>query len=195
MKMRVMETLRKYGEYKWPSWVLVRHYWCARLLSIRHSPQAHEPSCFADFHVDLEHDKAKFSVREPQFSTLKDSLRDPAFAGRGDIVGDQGVKFSILKRLPISRYSVRWFGHNDLEDMLPSAENERRNADVNSRWSSVVVQYIRMRKSYRAALTLLRPTDENAIRCARSSTKTSNSLQFPAISHPPHLHYYYYEAT
>ena len=107
---RVMETLRKYGEWKWPSWILVRYYWCVRLLSIRRSPQADERSCLADAHVDLEHDKAKFSVREPQFSTPKDSLRDPAIAYRGDIfVGDRGIKFSILKRFQFSRYTVRCF--------------------------------------------------------------------------------------
>ena len=61
--------------------------------------------------MDLEHDKAKFSVREPQFSTPKDSLRDPAFAYRGDIIlSDRGIKLSILKRLLFSRYTVRWFG-------------------------------------------------------------------------------------
>ena len=109
IKMHVMETLRK--------------LWCVRLLSIRRSPQADVGSCFADAHVDLEHDKAKFYVREPQFSTPKDSLRDPAFAYWGDIiVGDLGIKFSTLKRLQSSRYTVRWFGHSELEDLLPSAE-------------------------------------------------------------------------
>ena len=93
------------------------------MLSIRRIPQADERSCLADAHVGLEHDKVKFYVREPQFSTPKDSLRDPAFAYRGDIiVGDQGIKFSILKRLQSSRYTVRWFGHSELEDLLPSAE-------------------------------------------------------------------------
>ena len=115
--MRVMETLRK--------------IWCVRLLSTRRSPQADEGSCLADAHVDLEHEKAKLYVLEPLFSTPKDSLRDPAFAYRGDIiVGDQGIKFSILKRLQSSLYTVRWFGHSDLEDVLPSAEKERRNAAV-----------------------------------------------------------------
>ena len=93
------------------------------LLSIRRIPQADERSCFADAGMDLEHDKAKFSLREPQFSTPKDSLRDPAFAYRGDIiVGDWGIKFSILKHLQFFVIPFAGSVNKDLEDVLPSAE-------------------------------------------------------------------------
>jgi len=55
-----------------------------------------------------------------------------AFAKRGDIiVADRGINFAIRKRkgLQISRSTVRWFDHNDLnslEDVLLSIEKERR---------------------------------------------------------------------
>jgi serine palmitoyltransferase len=50
------------------------------------------------------------------FSTISSVL--PAFSKRGDIiVADKAVNYAIRKGLQISRSTVRWYEHNDLDDM------------------------------------------------------------------------------
>ncbi|KAK4556356.1 serine palmitoyltransferase component [Recurvomyces mirabilis] len=50
------------------------------------------------------------------FSTISSML--PAFSKRGDvIVADKACNFPIRKGLQISRSTVRWFEHNDMEDL------------------------------------------------------------------------------
>ena len=50
------------------------------------------------------------------FSTISSVI--PAFSKRGDIiVADKSVNYSIRKGLQISRSTVRWYEHNDPEDM------------------------------------------------------------------------------
>ena len=50
------------------------------------------------------------------FSTISSVI--PAFSKRGDIiVADKAVNYAIRKGLQISRSTVRWYEHNDLEDM------------------------------------------------------------------------------
>ena len=50
------------------------------------------------------------------FSTISSVI--PAFAKRGDIiVADKSVNYAIRKGIQISRSTVRWYEHNDLEDM------------------------------------------------------------------------------
>ena len=50
------------------------------------------------------------------FSTISSVI--PAFSKRGDIiVADKSVNYAIRKGLQISRSTVRWYEHNDLEDM------------------------------------------------------------------------------
>ncbi|KAL1630950.1 serine palmitoyltransferase component [Neofusicoccum ribis] len=50
------------------------------------------------------------------FSTISSVI--PAFSKRGDIiVADKGVNFAIRKGIQISRSTVRWFEHNDMEDL------------------------------------------------------------------------------
>ena len=50
------------------------------------------------------------------FSTISSVI--PAFSKRGDIIiVDSGVNFSIKKGVQISRSTVKWFQHNDLEDL------------------------------------------------------------------------------
>ncbi|KAH9018455.1 serine palmitoyltransferase [Lactarius hengduanensis] len=87
-----------------------------------------------DVHTNLERDIADFLGTEASilysqgFSTIPCVI--PAFAKRGDIiVADRGINFAIKKGLQISRSTVRWFDHNDLnglEDVLLSVEKERR---------------------------------------------------------------------
>jgi len=50
------------------------------------------------------------------FSTISSVI--PAFSKRGDIVvADRAVNFPIRKGLQISRSTVRWYEHNDMEDL------------------------------------------------------------------------------
>ena len=50
------------------------------------------------------------------FSTISSVI--PAFSKRGDIiVADQAVNYAIRKGIQISRSTVRWYKHNDLDDM------------------------------------------------------------------------------
>lgn len=50
------------------------------------------------------------------FSTISSVI--PAFSKRGDIiVADEAVNFAIRKGIQISRSTVRWYKHNDMEDM------------------------------------------------------------------------------
>lgn len=50
------------------------------------------------------------------FSTISSVI--PAFSKRGDIiVADKAVNYAIRKGLQISRSTVRWYEHNDMEDL------------------------------------------------------------------------------
>ncbi|KAH9037025.1 pyridoxal phosphate-dependent transferase [Lactarius hengduanensis] len=55
-----------------------------------------------------------------------------AFAKRGDVIfADRGISFTIQKGLQISRFTIRWFDHNDLKsledrDVLLTVEKECR---------------------------------------------------------------------
>ena len=50
------------------------------------------------------------------FSTISSVI--PAFSKRGDIiVADEAVNYAIRKGIQISRSTVRWYKHNDMEDM------------------------------------------------------------------------------
>lgn len=75
-----------------------------------------------DVHMDAERDIAKFLgvpaciVYAQAFSTISSVI--PAFSKRGDIiVADKAVNFSIQKGLEISRSTIRWYEHNNMEDL------------------------------------------------------------------------------
>ncbi|TFY83161.1 hypothetical protein EWM64_g853 [Hericium alpestre] len=113
IKERAIETLRKYGVGS-----------CG------------PPGFYGtmDVHMDLERNIADFLGAEAAilysqaFATISSVI--PAFAKRGDIiVADRGVNFAIQKGLQISRSTIRWFDHNDLQSLeavLESVEKDRR---------------------------------------------------------------------
>ncbi|KAI9255282.1 pyridoxal phosphate-dependent transferase [Sporodiniella umbellata] len=75
-----------------------------------------------DVHMDLERDIARFLgtddaiIYAQGFSTISSVI--PAFAKRGDyLVVDEGVSFAIQKGVQISRSIVRFYKHNDMEDL------------------------------------------------------------------------------
>ena len=84
--------------------------------------------------MELERDIAQFLgtdsaiLYSQAFSTISSVI--PAFCKRGDvIVADRGVNFAIQKGLQISRSTIRWYDHNDLqslEEVLQVVDKERR---------------------------------------------------------------------
>jgi serine palmitoyltransferase len=75
-----------------------------------------------DVHTQVEVDIARFLgveaaiIYAQAFSTISSVI--PDFSKRGDIiVADKGVNFAIQKGLQISRSTVRWFEHNDIDDL------------------------------------------------------------------------------
>ncbi len=75
-----------------------------------------------DVHIQTEADiaahvgTAACIMYAQAFSTISSAL--PAFSKRGDIiVADKAVNYAIRKGIQISRSTVRWYEHNDLEDM------------------------------------------------------------------------------
>ncbi|OAD66058.1 hypothetical protein PHYBLDRAFT_119509 [Phycomyces blakesleeanus NRRL 1555(-)] len=83
-----------------------------------------------DVHMDLEHDIAQFLGTEQAiiyaqgFSTISSVI--PAFSKRGDLlVVDEGVNFAVQKGVQISRSNVRWFKHNDMDDLERVLEDIR----------------------------------------------------------------------
>ena len=77
---------------------------------------------FKDVHLELEQKLAKFfSVEEGiiysyGFSTIASAI--PAYSKRGDIIfADEGVHFAIQKGILASRSDVRYFKHNDVDEI------------------------------------------------------------------------------
>lgn len=75
-----------------------------------------------DVHMKIESDLAAFIgttaciIYAQAFSTASSVI--PAFSKRGDIiVADKAVNYSIRKGIQISRSNVRWYEHNDMEDL------------------------------------------------------------------------------
>lgn len=75
-----------------------------------------------DVHMDTEKEIARFLgakeciVYAHSFSTISSVI--PSFSKRGDIiVADRAVNFAIQKGLQVSRSTIRWFNHNDMEDL------------------------------------------------------------------------------
>ncbi|KAI8916177.1 pyridoxal phosphate-dependent transferase [Gorgonomyces haynaldii] len=75
-----------------------------------------------DVHVELERKLADFIGSEDAiiysqgFSCISSAI--PAFSKRGDIiVADEAVSFAVQKGMQISRSQIKWFKHNDIEDL------------------------------------------------------------------------------
>ena len=73
-------------------------------------------------HQELEKDISAFLGTEESiiysqaFSTISSVI--PAFAKRGDIlVVDEGVSFAVQKGVQMSRSHLKWFKHNDIQDL------------------------------------------------------------------------------
>ena len=89
-----------------------------------------------DVHLRLEEHLANFFGCEEAvaysygFSTVATAI--PAYSKRNDVIfADEGVCFSIQKGLEATRSNVRWFRHNDMDDLerllLAQAEEDKRD--------------------------------------------------------------------
>ncbi|KAF9584739.1 serine palmitoyltransferase component [Lunasporangiospora selenospora] len=88
-----------------------------------------------DVHMQLEKDIARFLGTESAiiyaqaFATISSVVA--AFSKRGDIiVADEGCNFAIQKGTQISRSIIKWYKHNDMEDLervLESIQKETSN--------------------------------------------------------------------
>ncbi|MCJ1481084.1 serine palmitoyltransferase component [Schaereria dolodes] len=95
-----------------------------------------------DVHVKTEADIAAYLgsaaciVYAQAFSTISSVI--PAFSKRGDIiVADDAVNYSIRRGIQISRSTVRWYKHNDLEDLqrvLEKATKEQAKKPLTRRF-------------------------------------------------------------
>jgi serine palmitoyltransferase len=75
-----------------------------------------------DVHMKTEADVASFIgttaciIYAQAFSTISSVI--PAFSKRGDIiVADKGIGYAVRKGIQISRSVVRWYEHNDMDDL------------------------------------------------------------------------------
>lgn len=92
--------------------------------------------------MDTEKEIARFLgveaciVYAQSFSTISSVI--PAFSKRGDIiVADRAVNFAIQKGLQVSRSTVRWFNHNDMEDLervLAQVQKEQKRKPLTRRF-------------------------------------------------------------
>jgi serine palmitoyltransferase len=95
-----------------------------------------------DVHMKTEADIASFLgtaaciVYAQAFSTISSVI--PAFSKRGDIiVADKECNYAIKKGIQISRSTVRWFEHNDMEDLekvLKKVTREQRGKPLTRRF-------------------------------------------------------------
>ncbi|SJX63759.1 related to LCB1-serine C-palmitoyltransferase subunit [Sporisorium reilianum f. sp. reilianum] len=85
-----------------------------------------------DVHMQLENDIARFLgtqkciIYSQGFSTISSVI--PAFSKRGDIiVADRGVNYAIQKGIQISRSTVYWYDHNDIDSLEATLEQVKRD--------------------------------------------------------------------
>ncbi|KAF3930863.1 hypothetical protein ABW19_dt0204049 [Dactylella cylindrospora] len=95
-----------------------------------------------DIHIDCENDIAEFLgtqaciIYAQAFTTISAVI--PAFAKRGDIiVADEKCNYAIQKALQLSRSTIRWYKHGDMEDLekvLKKVEREFRGRELTRRF-------------------------------------------------------------
>jgi serine palmitoyltransferase len=86
----------------------------------------------ADVHLELERAIARYLqvpaciIYAQAFSTSSSVI--PSFSKRGDIiVADRAINFSIQKGIQISRSTVRWYDHNDMDSLQAVLESIARD--------------------------------------------------------------------
>lgn len=95
-----------------------------------------------DVHIKTETDIASLLgvpaaiLYSQAFSTPSSVI--PAFSKRGDIiVADKGCNYALRKGMQLSRSTIRWYEHNDMEDLeqvLAKVCKEQRNKPLSRRF-------------------------------------------------------------
>ncbi|VVC99023.1 unnamed protein product [Leptidea sinapis] len=97
-----------------------------------------------DVHLELEERLAKFLQVEETcvysygFSTVSSAI--PAYAKKNDIIfADEKVWFAIQKGFDASRCTVRYFKHNDMNDLERQLQEAKDKKELNSRRRAFLV--------------------------------------------------------
>ncbi|CAM9125171.1 unnamed protein product, partial [Lampetra planeri] len=105
------------------------------------------PTCLADVHLELESRLAKFMRTEEAiiysygFATIASAI--PAYSKRGDIIFvDEASCFSIQKGLQASRSFIKYFKHNDMEDLERLLKEQEMEDQKNPRKARVTRKFI-----------------------------------------------------
>uniref|UniRef100_A0A671P154 Serine palmitoyltransferase 1 n=1 Tax=Sinocyclocheilus anshuiensis TaxID=1608454 RepID=A0A671P154_9TELE len=100
-----------------------------------------------DVHLELEERLAKFMRTEEAiiysygFATIASAI--PAYSKRGDIIFvDEAACFSIQKGLQASRSFVKYFKHNDMEDLERLLKEQEIEDQKNPRKAKVIRRFI-----------------------------------------------------
>ncbi|ESO93781.1 hypothetical protein LOTGIDRAFT_182203 [Lottia gigantea] len=100
-----------------------------------------------DVHLELESHLAKFMNCEEAiiysygFATISSAI--PAYSKRGDIIYcDEGVSFAIQKGLAASRSEIRFFKHNDTEDLERLLIEQQQKDKKNPKKAKVTRRFI-----------------------------------------------------
>ncbi|OCU01214.1 hypothetical protein XELAEV_18007003mg [Xenopus laevis] len=100
-----------------------------------------------DVHLELEERLAKFMKTEEAiiysygFATVASAI--PAYSKRGDIVfADEAACFAIQKGLQASRSSIKYFKHNDMDDLERLLKEQELEDQKNPRKACVTRRFI-----------------------------------------------------
>ncbi|XP_013406138.1 serine palmitoyltransferase 1-like [Lingula anatina] len=100
-----------------------------------------------DVHLELEDRLAKFMQCEEAilyaygFATVASAI--PAYSKRGDIIFcDEGVNFAIQKGLSASRSSLRFFKHNDMNDLERLLQEQQAKDKLNPKKAKATRRFL-----------------------------------------------------
>ncbi|KAK3089463.1 hypothetical protein FSP39_003823 [Pinctada imbricata] len=100
-----------------------------------------------DVHLHLEEKLAKFMNSEEAilysygFATIASAI--PAYSKRGDVIFcDDGVCFSIQKGLVASRSKIKWFKHNDMDDLERLLKEQSQEDKKNPKKAKVTRRFM-----------------------------------------------------
>lgn len=151
-----------------------------------------------DVHMKTEADVATHLgvpaciIYAQSFSTISSVI--PSFCKRGDIiVADRAINYAVRKGMQISRSTVRWFEHNDMEDLenvLKKITKEQAKKPLTRRFIITeglfenIGDVVNLPKlvSLRCGWTLQRTTADNL---SRSNSNSSTNFASSSTRHGP----------
>src|SRR6218665_473303 len=135
----------------WTSWILWNSWYVLLLLLVCHLFSVTIDSNivrFPDVHLDLESEIASFMKTEEAilysygYSAISSAI--PAYAKVGDVIFvDEGCNFSIQQGLIASRSTIKFFKHNDVNDLIrlleQQAQHDRKNPKKAKSYSKFLI--------------------------------------------------------